>query len=219
MNIDNITEKVKKISMDTVAEVHKMNEVRSLSSQINAQKKMVRAMYTEMGKKLYDKYKEMPLEDFETDFHSLDTAFENIEQLQEQIRLAKGVTLCPNCKMEVSLDERFCSNCGSKMPEVLRIEEDEPEKALDDNIAKDEAEAGVKTQEPEDFAAENEEPEAEPESQPETEPEAEPESQPETEPEAESESEPEAESESQPEPAGDAEAAEDMPQDSLAEEV
>ncbi len=145
MNIDDITAKVRKISMETVAEVQKMNEVRSLGSQINAQKKMIQAMYTEMGKKLFDKFKEAPLEGFESDFQSLDAAFENIEQLQGQIRLAKGVTLCPNCKMEVGLDERFCSNCGSKMPEVFRIVEDEPEEVLEDNIAKSEDE--VQTQE------------------------------------------------------------------------
>ncbi len=152
MNIDDITAKVKKISMETVAEVQKMNEVRSLGSQINAQKKMIQAMYTEMGKKLFDKFKEAPLEGFESDFQSLDAAFENIEQLQEQIRLAKGVTLCPNCKMEVGLDERFCSNCGSKMPEVFRIVEDEPEDVLEDNIAKSEDE--VQAQESETLSSE-----------------------------------------------------------------
>ncbi|MCC8105484.1 MAG: hypothetical protein LIO99_05680 [Clostridiales bacterium] len=152
MNIDDITAKVKKISMETVAEVQKMNEVRSLGSQINAQKKMIQAMYTEMGKKLFDKFKEAPLEGFESDFQSLDAAFENIEQLQGQIRLAKGVTLCPNCKMEVGLDERFCSNCGSKMPEVFRIVEDEPEEVLEDNIAKSEDE--VQAQESETLSSE-----------------------------------------------------------------
>ncbi len=140
MNIDDITAKVRKFSMETVAEVQKMNEVRGLSSQVHAQKKMIQAMYTEMGKKLYDKYKDAPLEGFESDFHSLDKAFENIEELQEQIRLTKGVTLCPNCKMEVGLDERFCSNCGCKMPEVFRIVEDEPEETLEDTVSDSEAE-------------------------------------------------------------------------------
>lgn len=117
--------------MDTVAEVQKLNEVRNLNSQINAQKKMVQAMYGEIGKKLYDQYKETPLDGFEADFQALDGAFEHIEQLREEIRAAKGVTLCPNCKMEVGVDERFCSNCGSKMPEVFRIIDEEDEKELE----------------------------------------------------------------------------------------
>ncbi len=127
MKIDDITERVKKISKETMAEVQKMNEVRGLNSQIGAEKKKIREMYTEMGKKLYDRYKEEPLEGFESDFHSLNQAFGMIEELQGLIRAAKGVVLCPNCRMEVGVTERFCSNCGCKMPEEYRIGmEEEP---------------------------------------------------------------------------------------------
>ncbi|MCD7764431.1 MAG: hypothetical protein LUI14_14860 [Lachnospiraceae bacterium] len=135
MNIDDITAKVRKISMETVAEVQKLNDVRNLNAQINAQKKMVQAMYGEIGKKLYDQYKEAPLDGFESDFQALNGAFEHIEQLREEIRAAKGVTLCPNCKMEVGVDERFCSNCGSKMPEVFRIVDEEAEKKPESTAA------------------------------------------------------------------------------------
>ncbi|MCD8012726.1 MAG: hypothetical protein LUG99_06060 [Lachnospiraceae bacterium] len=127
MKLDDITERVKKISKETMAEVQKMNEVRGLNSQISAEKKKIREMYTEMGKKLYDCYKEEPLEGFESDFHSLNQAFGMIEELQGLIRAAKGVVLCPNCRMEVGVMERFCSNCGCKMPEEYRIGmEEEP---------------------------------------------------------------------------------------------
>ncbi|MCD7765548.1 MAG: zinc ribbon domain-containing protein [Lachnospiraceae bacterium] len=135
MNIDDITAKMRKISMETVAEVQKLNDVRNLNAQINAQKKMVQAMYGEIGKKLYDQYKEAPLDGFESDFQALNGAFEHIEQLREEIRAAKGVTLCPNCKMEVGVDERFCSNCGSKMPEVFRIVDEEDEKKPENTAA------------------------------------------------------------------------------------
>ncbi|MCD7744067.1 MAG: hypothetical protein LUI13_02040, partial [Lachnospiraceae bacterium] len=138
MTFDDITARVKKISKETMAEVQKMNEVRGLNSQISAEKKKIREMYTEMGKKLYDRYKEEPLEGFESDFHSLDQAFGMIEELQGLIRAAKGVTLCPNCKMEVSVMERFCSNCGCKMPEEYRIEMEE-ESVIEDNAQADDA--------------------------------------------------------------------------------
>ncbi|MCD7736052.1 MAG: TFIIB-type zinc ribbon-containing protein [Lachnospiraceae bacterium] len=135
MNFDDITARVKKISKDTVAEVQKMNEVRQLNACINAEKKKVHSTYMEMGKKLYDRYREEPLEGLETEFHSLENAFASIETLQEQIRAVKGVTLCPNCKTEVGVLERFCSNCGSKMPEVFEIIDDDPEKITPEETA------------------------------------------------------------------------------------
>jgi len=147
MTFDDITSKVRQISMDTVAEVQKMNEVRQLNSSINAEKKKIHSMYAEMGKKLYDKYRENPPEEFESEFAALKAEFENIEALRGQVRAEKGVTLCPNCKMEVGEFERFCSNCGCKMPEVFTIVEDESAGALetDENAAQ----AGEETASPE----------------------------------------------------------------------
>ncbi|MCD8336808.1 MAG: hypothetical protein LUD18_05955 [Lachnospiraceae bacterium] len=129
MTIDDITSKVRKISKETVAEVQKMNEVRQLNSSINAEKKKIHSMYTEIGKKLYDQYRENPPEEFVSEFRAIKEEFEAIEVLRGQIRAKKGVTLCPNCKMEVGEFESFCSNCGCKMPVTLAIEEDEAAEA------------------------------------------------------------------------------------------
>ncbi|MCD8347775.1 MAG: hypothetical protein LUD16_07450 [Lachnospiraceae bacterium] len=131
MTFDDITSKVRLFSMETVAEVQKMNEVRQLNSSINAEKKKIHSMYMEMGKKLYDRYRENPLEGFEDEFEAIKSEFENIEVLRGKVRAKKGVTLCPNCKMEVGEFERFCSNCGCKMPEIFKIEEEEPAGALE----------------------------------------------------------------------------------------
>ncbi|MCD7833326.1 MAG: hypothetical protein LUH00_04975 [Lachnospiraceae bacterium] len=169
MTFDDITSKVRKISMDTVAEVQKMNEVRQLNSNINAEKKKIHSLYAEMGKKLYDRFRENPPEEFEAEFAALKSEFEAIEGLREQVRAKKGVTLCPNCKMEVGEFERFCSNCGCKMPEVFKIEEEEPagELETDESAAQaaveeaSEPDASEETAEPEAAEMETAEPEAE----------------------------------------------------------
>ncbi|MCD7814742.1 MAG: hypothetical protein LUH20_11985, partial [Lachnospiraceae bacterium] len=169
MTFDDITSKVRKISMDTVAEVQKMNEVRQLNSNINAEKKKIHSLYAEMGKKLYDRFRENPPEEFEAEFAALKSEFEAIEGLREQVRAKKGVTLCPNCKMEVGEFERFCSNCGCKMPEVFKIEEEEPagELETDESAAQaaveeaSEPDASEETAEPEAEKTETAEPEAE----------------------------------------------------------
>ncbi len=136
MNFEDISRKLKKISKDTVTEVQKMNEVRQLNSKINEEKKKMNSVYQEMGKKLYNLYKDAPLEGFEDEIHTIQEKYSMIDLLQDQIRAVKGVALCPCCNTEVGLMERFCSNCGSRMPEVFVIEdEDEIETVLEQDMA------------------------------------------------------------------------------------
>lgn len=123
MNFEELSKKLKKISMDTVTEVQKLNEIRLLNSRVNEEKKNLNTIYMEMGKKLYEQYKDAPLEGFEAEIQSVEERFSMIDLLQDQVRSVKGVVLCPNCNTELTAGERFCSNCGGKMPEVAKIED------------------------------------------------------------------------------------------------
>lgn len=140
MNFEDITKKLKKFGKDTVVEVQKLNEVRQLGSRINEEKKKLNSIYAEMGKKLYNQYKEAPIDGFEDEIRTIEEKFSMIDLLQDQIRAVKGVVLCPCCNTEVAATERFCSNCGSKMPEVIRIEENEAvEEVLEGEVVTEEA--------------------------------------------------------------------------------
>ena len=121
MNFEELGRKMKKFSRDTVEEVQKMNEVRQLNGKINDAKKQITNLYTEIGKKLYEQYKESALTGFESEIQTINEKYFQIEALKDQIRGVKGVVLCPCCNMEVGAAERYCSNCGSKMPEVFEI--------------------------------------------------------------------------------------------------
>ena len=131
MNFENLSKKVKKFSKDTVTEVQKINEVRQLNGKVNDEKKALEKIYLEMGKKLYDAYKDEPLAGFEEEFQQISRRFTTMDLLQDQIRSVKGVVLCPCCNMEVSAMERFCSNCGTRMPEVAVIEDKVDEDAIE----------------------------------------------------------------------------------------
>ena len=122
VNIEALSKKIKKFGMDTMTEVQKMNEIRQLTSRVNEEKKKINAVYAEMGKKLYELYKEVPFEGFEAEFQSIEEKFTLIDLLQDQIRGVRGVVLCENCNTEVNAGERFCSNCGNRMPEVAVLE-------------------------------------------------------------------------------------------------
>jgi hypothetical protein len=131
MNFEEFGKKVKQLSKDTVEEVQRLNEIRILKGQVNDAKKQIRECYSEMGKRLYDQYKEAPLDGFEAEIHSITEKFAQIEEVKEQLRKVKGVVLCPCCNMEVAAGEKFCSNCGSQMPEAEPVSDDDVEIIID----------------------------------------------------------------------------------------
>lgn len=133
MDFEEFGKKLKKFSQDTVTEVQKMNEVRQLNGKISDEKKLLNRLYLEMGQKLYDTYKdvELPLEEFDSDFRKIRERYVAIDLLQEKIRNVKGVVLCPCCNMEVAAGDRYCTNCGNKMPETVKLEETTDEDAVE----------------------------------------------------------------------------------------
>ena len=133
MDFEELGKKLKKFSQDTVTEVQKMNEVRQLNGKISDEKKLLNRLYLEMGQKLYDTYKdvELPLEELDSDFRKIRERYVAIDLLQEKIRNVKGVVLCPCCNMEVAAGDRYCTNCGNKMPETVKLEETTDEDAVE----------------------------------------------------------------------------------------
>ena len=133
MDFEELGKKLKKFSQDTMTEVQKMNEVRQLNGKISDEKKLLNRLYLEMGQKLYDTYKdvELPLEEFDGDFRKIRERYVAIDLLQDKIRNVKGVVLCPCCNMEVAAGDRYCTNCGNKMPETVKLEETSDEDAVE----------------------------------------------------------------------------------------
>ena len=133
MDFEELGKKLKKFSQDTMTEVQKMDEVRQLNGKISDEKKLLNRLYLEMGQKLYDTYKdvELPLEEFDGDFRKIRERYVAIDLLQEKIRNVKGVVLCPCCNMEVAAGDRYCTNCGNKMPETVKLEETSDEDAVE----------------------------------------------------------------------------------------
>ncbi len=148
MNFEVFGKKVKQFGKDTVEEVQKMNEVRQLNNKVSDTKKQINNLYTEIGKKLYEQYKEAPFSGFETEIETINEKSDLIEELKEQIRKVKGVVLCPCCNMEVGEKERFCSNCGNKMPEVVNPDEADEDAIVVDSVDVTEAQSAEKSDGP-----------------------------------------------------------------------
>lgn len=124
------TSKVKQLGKDTAEEVQKLNKIRQLNGKANDAKKQIENIYSEIGKKFYELHKDSVPEGFEELVQTISDKLVEIEQLKEQVREVKGVVLCPSCNTEVSTDERFCPNCGGKMPEPVEEADAEDESAV-----------------------------------------------------------------------------------------
>jgi hypothetical protein len=127
MNFDDISSKVKAFSKTTIEEVQKLNEIRQLKGKINDNKKQIRQLYLEIGQKVYEQYKEDALNGYEKEIETITEKLTQIDELKHQVRDVRGVVLCPCCHTEVPATEKYCSNCGIKMPETSMNTEPEEE--------------------------------------------------------------------------------------------
>ena len=141
MNFDKIGKKLGLKVQSTVSEVQKMNEIRQLNNRIGDEKKQIQSVYSEMGKKLFQQFRDCPPEGFGVLFEEITECEEAIADYEQQIRDIRKVRICPNCHAEIPLDGKFCSACGTELPsaqpagypdDIFEEEEPEPVKMADE---------------------------------------------------------------------------------------
>ena len=103
-------EKTNKIANDT-----------KLKLKINDNKSKIEDIYTQIGKKVYQKYVLDGNLDIKDDIKE---ELERIKQLSDEIEGFETQRLdlsdmkqCPNCKNKIDKEAKFCPNCGAEQPE------------------------------------------------------------------------------------------------------
>ena len=90
-------------------------EVNSLEKQVNANQSVVQNMYAEIGRAYYEAHKGDAQNDYADQCRVITDALNQIAQLQDQIRIKKGVQLCPNCGAQLAPGSVFCAGCGAQV--------------------------------------------------------------------------------------------------------
>ena len=111
-------------------------EVQRIRGQIRALDRNNERDYRDIGRMIYEKYKNGEV---------IDTEMVCICEEIEMIADSKGTTVCPNCHANLTPDMAYCPQCGEKVPE----EEEEPE----EEAAETEAEVAEETAEEAETAA------------------------------------------------------------------
>lgn len=90
-------------------------EVNSLEKQVNANQSVVQNMYTEIGRAYYEAHKNDAQNAYADQCRVITDALNQIAQLQDQIRMKKGIQLCPNCGAQLAPGSMFCAGCGAQV--------------------------------------------------------------------------------------------------------
>ena len=117
MGIENLGKRFAQLGQDAKNSVQKMSESYQFNSKIAEEKKTLEQLFSRMGEAAFEKFSDSPLEGFEEEFEAIKNTKASIKDLEDQIKKMKGVTACPECGKPFAKGDRFCSACGTKLPE------------------------------------------------------------------------------------------------------
>ncbi len=128
---DDLTKKATETYKNTAEKTNKLTREMKLKSQINDNKAKITKIYSDIGKKVYEKHVLGENVDIKTDLAEecakIDAFSKEIEDLGTEIRALKGIRLCNKCGSKIMANAKFCPKCGEKQEEI-KVEEKSTEK-------------------------------------------------------------------------------------------
>ena len=114
---ENIGKKIVGVGKGVMRGTQNFSETVSLNAKIDECKKELGNCFSQLGQAYFNRTTEVPPE-YQGIFDRIHMLNQTINQLQEQIKVIKGIRQCPNCGAEVPGNVMFCGNCGFSMPPV-----------------------------------------------------------------------------------------------------
>lgn len=121
MGFEALGKKLAKLGQDTKTGVQKMGESYQISTKLSEEKKTLERLYSAIGARIYEANADAPLEGMEDEFDAIKASLAKIDEYTEQMNKVKGVACCPECGKPASKGEKFCSECGAKLPDTEDI--------------------------------------------------------------------------------------------------
>ena len=139
-NLKENFEELKKTISDKAEVAKKVTEeaveVQKIKSQIRGMERSNEKDFAEIGKMVYEKFKNSDVID--TDYVEICEGIagreEAIETAKKQIADLKGLDVCPNCKEHVATDVVFCPKCGTKLEADMFDTEVDEEDIFEDSV-------------------------------------------------------------------------------------
>lgn len=122
---EDIKKKVVNTTQGAVKATKELAETARLNSQIADEQRKVGNLYTQIGKLYFEQRGGDGDALFSDLCNEITAANEQIEKLQADIQLVKGVKICPNCKADVPVTSGFCGKCGTAVASPPDSQEEE----------------------------------------------------------------------------------------------
>lgn len=94
----------------------KNNNMEELERQIQEKEKLIEQRCSILGRKYYVEHRTDTEPGMQEDVRAIDDLFGKIRELKQQIALERGKSICPKCGEEAEKEDRFCPQCGARMP-------------------------------------------------------------------------------------------------------
>lgn len=116
MAINDFGKKLKQTGQDTFQKGKNATETMKIRSRITDLERTISSAYTDIGKVYVSKYAgSLPDAEMTPYLQKISNCTREIQECNEQIRILKGVRLCPNCNGEVGMNAVFCNHCGERL--------------------------------------------------------------------------------------------------------
>lgn len=130
----------KKASETYKSAAEKTNKLASetkLKLKISDNKSKIKDIYTDIGKKVYQKYTvdgDLDIKDeIKEELEKIDELSNEIKEFERQKLELSDIKQCINCKNEIDVSAKFCPNCGVEQPEIKEPEAQIAEIVEDDS--------------------------------------------------------------------------------------
>ena len=141
---DNLKGSLFAAGRDVSQKAKEVSEVAKLKMDIHTKEAFVEKQFAALGRAYYEVNKDNASEADVEKFAVIKEALEEIERMSQQVLDIQGVVQCPNCGKKMPADNSFCSDCGTKLDEIIVeatvvSEETVTEEAVEEEVAAEEA--------------------------------------------------------------------------------
>ncbi|MDD3139265.1 MAG: zinc ribbon domain-containing protein [Lachnospiraceae bacterium] len=140
---EDLGRKITKTAENVGKKTDEVVEVQKIKSQIRTLEKTNERDFLDLGKMLYERYKNGEVVDGDCAeiCEEMSKREEAIAQLEDQVADAKGMVICATCESRIAKGMAFCPNCGAKIeePEETVEESEETVEEPEETVEKTEA--------------------------------------------------------------------------------